>query len=271
MADITPKYTTVDGVRVRYADSSTSGPDAVLTAPWPESIYAYEQVWDELAGHARLIALDFPGYGGSEFSEPTRSPKGMGSFILRAIEVLGLTKPHLVGPDIGTSAALFAAAQKPDALRSIVVGSGGAAVPVDVTGVLKDWVEETNPDKYRAVDPAQIVDAFLSTIKGFTPSKQARDDYVESNKDGRFADTLKYVHHYPNQLPELAELLPGITAPVLVVQGEDDQVVPAADAHFLVDRIPGGKVAFIKDAGHFCWEEEPREYARLVADWWDTH
>jgi hypothetical protein len=34
----------------------------------------------------------------------------MGEFIVRAADAFGLEKPHLVGPDIGTSAALFAAA-----------------------------------------------------------------------------------------------------------------------------------------------------------------
>ncbi|MFF1475039.1 pimeloyl-ACP methyl ester carboxylesterase [Streptomyces sp. Ag109_O5-1] len=271
MPNITPEYATVDGVRIRYADSSSTGPDAVLIAPWPESIYAYEQVWDELAAHARLIAIDLPGYGGSQLSEALQSPRAMGGFILQAVEALGLNKPHIVGPDIGTSAALFAAAQKSDAFRSIVVGAGGASVPVNVTGVLKSWVEEPDPDKYRNVDPAKIVDAALSTVKGFTPSAQTRNDYVASYGDGRFAESLKFVQQYPDQLPQLAELLPGITTPVRVIAGENDEVVPADNAHFLVDRIPGSRVDFIKDAGHFSWEEKPREYARLVADWWETH
>jgi pimeloyl-ACP methyl ester carboxylesterase len=271
MPNISPQYATVDGVRIRYADSSSTGPDALLTAPWPESIYAYEQVWDALASHAHLIALDLPGYGGSELSEALQSPRAMGSFILQVIEALGLKKPHIVGPDIGTSAALFAAAQKPGAFRTVVVGSGGASVPVNVTGILKSWVEEPNPDKYRNVAAAEIVDTSLSTIKGFTPSAQTRNDYVASYGDGRFAETLKFVQHYPDQLPQLAELLPGITTPVRVIAGEHDEVVPAENAHFLVDRIPDSRQDFIKDAGHFVWEEKPREYARLVADWWATH
>lgn len=271
MPNITPQYATVDGLRIRYADSSGTGPYAVLIAPWPESIYAYEQLWEELAAHARLIAIDLPGYGGSQLSKSHQSPRAMGGFILQAVEALGLTKPHIVGPDIGTSAVLFAAAQKPDAFRSIVVGSGGVSVPVNVTGVLKSWVEEPDPDKYRNVDPAMIVDAALSTIKGFTPSAQTRNDYVASYQDGRFAESLKFVQQYPDQLPQLAELLPQITCPVRVIAGENDAVVPADNSHFLADRIPGSRADFIKDAGHFSWEEKPREYAQLVADWWNTH
>jgi hypothetical protein len=60
-------FRTVDGVRVRYAESTgPAAPSIVLTGPWPESAYA-----------------------------------------------------HVVAPDIGTSAALFASAKHPGRLSSV--------------------------------------------------------------------------------------------------------------------------------------------------------
>ena len=59
----------------------------------------------------------------------------MGEFIVRITDAFELDKPHLVGPDIGTSSTLFAAAAHPDRFSSLVIGSGGAAVPITVTGV----------------------------------------------------------------------------------------------------------------------------------------
>jgi pimeloyl-ACP methyl ester carboxylesterase len=60
------------------------------------------------------------------------SPRAMGEFIVRAADAFGLERPHVVGPDVGTSAALFAAAGHPDRFSSIVVGTGGAAVPLQL-------------------------------------------------------------------------------------------------------------------------------------------
>ena len=45
----------------------------------------------------------------------------------------------------GTSSSLFAAAAQPGRFRTVVVGSGGAAVPLELTGVLKDWVVDLIP------------------------------------------------------------------------------------------------------------------------------
>ena len=137
---IRPQFRTIDGLKVRFAQSGAGNQDAILLSPWPESMYAFEQTWPQLAEHAHLLAVDPPGFGQSERRDALMNPKAMGDFIVRIADAFGLENPHVVGPDIGTSSALFAAAAQPGRFRSVVVGSGGAAVPLDVTGVLKEWI-----------------------------------------------------------------------------------------------------------------------------------
>jgi pimeloyl-ACP methyl ester carboxylesterase len=60
-------FRSVDGVRIRYADSHGSEESTILlTSPWPESVYAFAPIWASLADHARLFAIDLPGFGASE-------------------------------------------------------------------------------------------------------------------------------------------------------------------------------------------------------------
>jgi hypothetical protein len=54
-----------------------------------------------------LVAIDLPGFGASERRDELLSPRGMGDFLLRLIDEAGLGAPHVVAPDVGTSAALF--------------------------------------------------------------------------------------------------------------------------------------------------------------------
>ena len=122
---IHPKTIKVDGLSVRYAEGGQNGPDAILMSPWPESVYAFEPAWPHLAAAAHLVAIDPPGFGGSDYRQTQMNPKAMGHFILKIADALRLDNPHIVGPDIGTSSVLFAAAAAPDRFRSIVVGSGG--------------------------------------------------------------------------------------------------------------------------------------------------
>jgi pimeloyl-ACP methyl ester carboxylesterase len=142
-------------------------------------------------------------------------------------------------------------------------------VPITVTGVLKDWVESTDLEPYRRIGGRKIVEIALSTIDGYTPSDEIREDYMVCYDGDRFADTIPYAQAYREQLPLLGDLLPGIQLPVRIVQGSDDQVVPPVNAEYLNDRLPHSRVDFIAGAGHFCWEEKPDVYASLVTQWWD--
>jgi pimeloyl-ACP methyl ester carboxylesterase len=262
---IEPRFRTIDGLRIRYADSGgLQEPVVLLTSPWPESVYAFAPMWATLAKHARLFAIDLPGFGASDRRADLLSPRAMGTFLAQVIADADLGRPHIVAPDVGTSAALFAAAEHPERIASVIVGTGGAAVPIELGEPLKSWVLDPDLDKYRRMDPRAIVNVAVDTIAGGVPD-QIRADYLDSYDGDRFVESMRYVRRYPEELPELAELLPQITTPVTIINGRHDRVVPLANAEFLDERLPNSRLAII-DAGHFVWEEAPAEYASIVLD-----
>ena len=236
----------------------------LLTCPWPESVYAFAPMWTMLAEHARLFAIDLPGFGASERRDDLLSPRAMGEFLARLIAEAELGRPHIVGPDVGTSAALFAAAAHPERIAGVIVGTGGAAIPLELGEPLKSWVLDPDLDKYRRMDPRAIVNTAVDTIAGGIPD-EIRADYLACYDGDRFAESMRYVRRYPEELPELAELLPRIATPVTIINGRHDPVVPLANAEFLDQRLPNSRLVVI-DAGHFVWEEAPAEYAAAILD-----
>jgi pimeloyl-ACP methyl ester carboxylesterase len=262
---IEPKFRIIDGLKIRYADSGGAGEHTVLlTSPWPESIYAFTRMWPTLAEHARLVAIDLPGFGASERRDELMSPRAMGGFLAQLIAEADLGRPHVVAPDVGTSAALFAAAAHPDLMRSVITGSGGAAVPLQLGEPLRSRVLDPDLDTWRRMDPRAIVGTSLDTIAGGIPD-EIRADYLASYEGDRYVESMRYVRTYPEELPELAELLPQITTPVTLVNGRHDRVVPLANVEFLDERLPHSRLVVI-DGGHFVWEEAPAEYASTILD-----
>jgi pimeloyl-ACP methyl ester carboxylesterase len=190
-------------------------------------VYAFAAIWTTLAEHARLFAVDLPGFGASESRDDLFSPRAMGGFLARLIAEADLGTPHIVAPDVGTSAALFAAAAHPARIKSVTVGTGGAAVPLQLGEPLRSWVLDPDLDKYRRTDPHAIVGAAVETIAGGVPD-EIRADYLSCYEGDRFVESMRYVRRYPEELPALAELLPQITTPVTIINGRHDRVVPLA-------------------------------------------
>lgn len=264
---IQPRFRTIDGLSIRYAESESRDDHALLLGPWPESLFCYAPTWSRLAERAHLVAIDLPGFGHSERRDGLMSPREMGRFIIRVADEFGLENPHVVGPDVGTNAALFAAALHPGRLRSLVVGSGGAAVPIQLGGALKDWVEDPDFEHYRNADPRKIVAAALATIERYKIPADIYEDYLSAYEGDRFFESMRYVRTYPAQLPVLRDLLSGIQTPVQNIAGGHDRAVPPANSEFLHQRLPHSKLDIL-DAGHFTWEDSPDEYAALITDWW---
>jgi pimeloyl-ACP methyl ester carboxylesterase len=264
---IETKFRTIDGLTIRFAESEDRDDHALLLSPWPESLLAFEQMWARLAEHTHLVAIDLPGFGHSERCDALLSPRAMGEFVVRAADAFALESPHAVGPDIGTGASLFAAALYPGRLRSLVVGSGGAAFPLQLGGRVKEWVEAPDLEGYRDADPRQIVAGALSGIERYTLPDFVREDYLSSYDGDRFVESMRYVRTYPTELPVLRDLLPEIRTPVQIIAGSRDPAVPPVTAEFLHERLPKSRLDIV-DAGHFTWEDAADEYAALVTNWW---
>ena len=263
----TPTFRTVDGVSIRFVESDRRDTDALLLSPWPESVFAYEPTWARLAEKTHLVAIDPPGFGRSERRDALMTPRAMGEFIVRAADAFRLERPHVVGPDIGTSAALFAAAAHPDRFLSLVVGTGGAAVPLQLGDPLREWVLAPDLEPYRRIGGRAIVERVIQTLERYTVSDAAREDYLASFEGDRFAESIRYVQSYPTELEALRDVLLQIQTPVQIISGRRDAVVPLVNAEYLDQRLPHSQLHVI-DAGHFIWEDAADEYAAVVSAWW---
>jgi pimeloyl-ACP methyl ester carboxylesterase len=262
-----PTIRVIDGLSIRFVESDRRSVDALLLSPWPESVFAYEPIWSRLAEMAHLVAIDLPGFGRSERNDALMTPRAMGDFIVRVADAFGLEHPHIVGPDVGTSAALFAAAAQPGRFPSLVIGTGGAAVPLQLGEPLREWVFAPDLEPYRRLGGRQIVERVVQTLESYVVTDAARADYLASYEGDRFAESIRYVQSYPTELEVLRGVLPHIETPVQILNGRRDAVVPPVNAEYLHERLPHSELHLL-NSGHFAWEDAADEYASLVTAWW---
>jgi pimeloyl-ACP methyl ester carboxylesterase len=265
---ITTYFRVCDGVRVRYADTRADSDTTVLMlAPWPESLWAFRRIWDRVAALGRVVALELPGFGHSDQRRPELiAPDASGEFLARLIDEWGLGAPHIVGPDVGTAAALFLAAKAPERVTSLTIGGGAVLFPVEAGGALKEIIEAPSLDVVRELDARTNIGAATESAAPSDSEPEVHEDYVSAYDLGRFAESARFVRHYPEQNPVLRDLLPSITTPAQIVAGRDDDLVPWSNNQYLADVLPNVQ-SHPLDAGHFAWEEAAQEYGRLVVAW----
>jgi pimeloyl-ACP methyl ester carboxylesterase len=257
----------IDGLTIRYTEiDAADGPVILLTSPWPESLLAYRRVWPALATRARLVAIDLPGFGHSQGRTDLFRPDAMAEFLHRLIGEFELGSPHLVAPDVGTSAALFLAARHPGAVKSLIVGSGASAWPLETGGVLADIIAAPDIEAFKSMDVRATVGATVEPVASHEDEPLVWEDYVTSYEYGRFAESTRYVRSYPTQLALLRDLLPMVKVPVHIVECLRDPLVPPSNGRYLAERLPSSRLTIL-DTGHFPWELDPGQYGTIIAEW----
>jgi pimeloyl-ACP methyl ester carboxylesterase len=264
---ITTYFRVCDGVRIRFADSKAESDTTVLLlAPWPETVWAFRHIWARVSSVGRLVAIEMPGFGHSDGRAELIAPDTAGAFLERLIDEWGLGSPHIVGPDVGTAAALFLAAKTPERVTSLTIGGGAVRYPVEAGGALKDTIEAPSLDLVRGLDARANISSAVEAVAPSGSEPEVHEDYVSAYDLGRFAESARFVRHYPQQNAVLRDLLPTITTPAQVVAGRDDDLVPWSNNQYLDDLLPNSEIHPLQ-AGHFAWEQAPDEYARLIVDW----
>src|SRR6201981_1457405 len=153
-------FRVLDGVRVRFADTKADSDTTVLMlAPWPESLWAFRRIWDRITSLGRVVAIDMPGFGHSDQPPELITPDSSGAFRAGLIAQWGLGAPHIVGPDVGTAAALFLAAKAPERVTSLTIGGGAVQFPVEAGGALKNVIEAPSLDVVRELDARTNISA----------------------------------------------------------------------------------------------------------------
>jgi len=160
---------------------------------------------------------------------------------------------------------LFLAARSPERVTSLTVGGGAVRVPIDAGGALKDVIDAPSLDVVRALDARTNIGYAVEAGAAKDTEPAVHEDYVSAYDLGRFAESARFVRHYPEQAV-LRELLPTISTPTQILAGQDDDLVPWSNNEYLDALLPNSELRAL-DAGHFAWEQTPDEYGRLIADW----
>jgi 3-oxoadipate enol-lactonase len=254
----------INGARIHYARSGGGFPVIFLHAGIADSRMWEPQV-ASFARHFDVIRPDTRGFGDSELPAARWSPV---ADLLGLMDELDLKPAHLVGCSMGGGLAIdFALSHPARVSKLVLVGTsvGGADFGKKYPDL---WAEVKAADE--AKDLAALNEAELHLFldgprrpRGYV-SPPLRELFLDMNGKSMLSD---FESAPTDDLdPPAFGRVHEVTAPALVVVGDED-VPPVLDTvDMLMESLPNARKAVIRDAAHLPNLEHPEEFNRLVLD-----
>jgi 3-oxoadipate enol-lactonase len=248
-----------------YSEVAGEGLEIVLLHEGICDSRMWDTQWETWARSHRLLRCDFRGYGQS-LLEPGAYSSARD--VLELMDRRGFERTRLVGVSLGGRVALEVALAAPERVEALVlVGSGlpGHDWSEQMRAI---WEEEESAARAGDLDRAVEV-----SLRAWVDGPRRSPEDVDADVRARVAEMQRRI--YELQLgveddeeellvEDLPERLGEITAPTLVLVGEEDQPDIQAIAERLAREIPGARRSTIANTAHVPSMERPREFDELV-------
>ncbi|WP_354698557.1 alpha/beta fold hydrolase [Paraconexibacter sp. AEG42_29] len=245
---------------VRYVDYG-SGPPFLLVhglggswQTWLENIPALAG-----AGH-RVVAVDLPGFGGSDVLAPGATFDAHSATLLALIDALALPPVIVVGHSMGGLATIRLALGAPERVAGLVLAcAGGIALSERRLALIVRGFQAFNglfsPAALRAVARRPRLRRLVFRLGLYDTaglSGQLAREIVPLMATPGFSDALVAGAHAAADSG--ADRLEG---PTLLVWGANDRILPVAQAEALAASLPDARLMVLERCGHCPMFERP--------------
>jgi pimeloyl-ACP methyl ester carboxylesterase len=277
------KFNTKEGRKLTYRKMGT-GPVVVCHPGGPGFSSSY---FADLAGlweRFTLVMLNPRGTGGSDRPSNANAYQ-IDDYVADVEELrghLGEERLLLLGHAHGGVVAQVYASAYPERVRRLVLVSSLARFGQEQEAAMRAGMDKRSgepwyPDAVAAldeeqevtlVDDRQLTDLFFREIPLFFAHYGAVEaGYADTLRSETInADAMKLFNEKIFKTFDLRDRLPSITAPTLVMTGDDDFICGPVCAADISSAIPGAREVIVGDSGHLVFVEQPQAFHDEVAD-----
>jgi poly(3-hydroxyalkanoate) depolymerase len=253
-------------IRVSVRESSPGWPPLLLCNGIGASMELLQPFIDALDRRRGIIRFDMPGIGGSPAPVLPYHLATSAPLLAGLLDQLGCPQADVLGISWGGALAQQFALSRPDRVRRLVLvatGTGALMVPAGPTVLLR----MLTPRRHR--DPGHA-----GRIAGALYGGSARKDPAAARDLLHGATRLGPARGYYYQLMSAAgwtslPRLPGLRTPTLILAGDDDPIIPLANARIMHWLIPRSEL-HVYHGGHLELAARPERIAPVVEAFLDA-
>ncbi len=209
-------------------------------------------------GRYRCITYDMRGVGTAGSPDAEYTPAVLALDLLELLNHLAIDRAHFVGFSLGSCTIQELALQAPERVASLVLMSTWSKTS------LEHHVRRHYESRKYALEhgPLDVFSKFAfwmwspSIVDDEHELLLEREEYLKTITGS--SDLRGFIGHFAADLAhDTLDRLPSVTAPTLVVYGDEDLITRPAYNRRVADRIPGAHLASIPVAGHLAFLERP--------------
>jgi pimeloyl-ACP methyl ester carboxylesterase len=219
---------------------------------------------DALAAEREVILVDYPGVGSST-GQPSSSIATMARQMIAFIAALGFDRMDLLGFSIGGFVAQEIALVRPTLVRRLVLAATGPKGAPGMHG-WRDDVAAAARGESKPENLLYIMFAHTETSQAKGMEFLGRFMRRQEDRDAPTSDVARDAQYdaiVDWGIPDHAALqrLTGIKSPTLIIQGDDDLMIPTKLSHLMAGLIPDARIRIYPDAAHGFLFQYPDEVA----------
>lgn len=252
-------FVSVDGVRFHLRDTGPRHDHAVLLLHgFGSSLHTWEDWAALLEDERRVIRLDMPGFGLTG-ADPTGDYSDLRAVRLLEglLDRLGVAQVDLVGSSMGGRVAWRFAAERPQRVRRLVL-----MAPDGFSSMGRAYGERARVPPLMALLPHTLPRPLL---RAMVSQAYANRDALGPEEIALYRDLLlapgvrrAILDRMQGQVLDRPEpILRRIAAPVLLLWGEQDAMIPAAHAADYARELPDSRAVVLPGLGHVPMREDP--------------
>jgi pimeloyl-[acyl-carrier protein] methyl ester esterase len=261
-----------------YTEVRGSGPTLVLLHGWGLNLRVWDGFADALAERFRMVAVDLPGHGRSEWLPARSSLEAQAAQVQESVSAIA-SHYSLLGWSLGGQIALRLAAEQG---RSPAERAGRPRILERLVLIAATPRLSTGPGWPYGAPPERLVEQAAALRTDYT---RTVNDFLELQVRGSaggaaaLAQLRAALFAHGEARPEalarglellrdtdLRPLLGGIVLPTLVIAGQYDRVALPAASRALADALPDAKYVEIRRAAHAPFLSHPTEVSALLTD-----
>jgi pimeloyl-ACP methyl ester carboxylesterase len=256
------RFVTVAGIRLHVRDSAPGAapgtPTLLMLHGFGASLHTWEPWALALADRFRVVRIDLPGAGltGADPSGDYSDARGV-QIITALMDELGIARATLIGHSMGGRLAWRFAADQPGRTDKLVlVAPDGFASPGFEYGKAPEVTAPVRLMQY--VLPKALLR--MSLAPAYADPARLGADTVTRYHDMMLAPGVRgalIARMEQLVLQDPVPTLQRITAPTLLLWGQQDAMIPVANAQDYLRALPRARLVTLPGVGHLPHEEAP--------------